>query len=98
MLNAIQTFMGESFAHSEKIDRLCVGDVQVWIQSGPQADLAAVVRGSAPPELEQVLRNAVDRIHCELAHELDIFPTTGTEIEAARPYLEACLQSSPSAQ
>ena len=50
MLTAIRDFVGDSFKVSEDegLEALKVGELSVWIEQGPQAVLAAVMRGSAP--------------------------------------------------
>ena len=53
MLTAIRDFARDSFRVSEDegLDRFQVGDLSVLVEQGPHAILAAVVRGTPPPEL-----------------------------------------------
>ncbi|MEO8349653.1 MAG: OmpA family protein, partial [Acidobacteriota bacterium] len=56
MLTAIRDFVHDSFGGKEgdSLDTFQVGERSVWIEQGPHATLAAVVRGSAPRELRTV--------------------------------------------
>ena len=65
MLTAIRDFAQDSFRVSddEALDTLQVGELSVWIEQGPHAILAAVIRGTAPPELRTALQEALERVH-----------------------------------
>jgi OOP family OmpA-OmpF porin len=62
MLTAIQDFMQDSFGGSEggSLDTVEYGDRTLWIEQGPQAILAGVVRGNAPRELKTVFQEALE--------------------------------------
>jgi OOP family OmpA-OmpF porin len=51
MLSAIQDFVRDSFhtPQGQGLNRLNVGDLDVWIEQGPYAILACVIRGIARP-------------------------------------------------
>ena len=53
MLTAIQDFVRDSFSAppGETLDSLRVGDLEVWVEQGPHATIAAVIRGHAPASL-----------------------------------------------
>ena len=55
MLTAIRDFARDSFQvpDGETLDRLQIGELSVWIEQGPHAIIAAVIRGNAPPELRR---------------------------------------------
>lgn len=94
MLTAIEDFTHDSFDTAKTGDRLGafeVGDLRVWIENGPQATLAAVMRGNAPLELRTRLQVARDRIHAEQAQALADFEGDAAPFEAARPALDECL-------
>ena len=93
MLTALQDFVRDSFTApgSEGIDMLKVGELNVWIEHGPQAILAAVIRGSAPESLRPMLRSALETIHIRYAAPLAGFSGDDTQLEGARPLLESCL-------
>ena len=72
MLTAIRDFVHDSFGGKEgdSLDTFQVGERSVWIEQGPHATLAAVIRGSAPRELRTVFTEAIERIHLEQADAL----------------------------
>ncbi|MBV9209247.1 MAG: OmpA family protein [Acidobacteria bacterium] len=95
MLTAIQDFVHDSFSVEEggSLDTLQVGELAVWIERGPRAVLAAVVRGNAPQELRETFQRTLEQIHSEFARELETFEGDAAPLEPSRKYLEACLQS-----
>ncbi len=95
MLTAIRDFVQDSFKveENEALETFKVGELSVWIEQGPRALLAAVIRGNAPPELRGTMQDALDMIHLQFADALERFGGDDTEFEAARPVLDSCLQS-----
>jgi OOP family OmpA-OmpF porin len=95
MLTAIRDFAKDSFVVSdhESLESLEVGDLNVWIEPGPHALLAAVIRGNAPREYRLVLQNAIEAIHLQLGEALATFGGDASTLEAARPILESCLHT-----
>jgi len=95
MLTAIQDFVHDSFSVEEggALDTLQVGGLSVWIERGPRAVLAAVIRGNAPQELRAFLQQTLEQIHAEFARELENFEGDAAPFEPSREDLEACLQS-----
>lgn len=93
MLTAIRDFARDTFdaGNDDTLNSLNIGDLTVWIEQGPHAIVAAVIRGSAPLSFKEVLREAVERIHLEVLEPLEDFQGDATPFEAARPALEACL-------
>lgn len=94
MLTAIEDFTHDSFDTAKAGDRLGafeVGDLHVWIENGPHATIAAVIRGQAPLGLRTKLQVARDRIHAGQAQELADFEGDVAPFEAARPALDECL-------
>ncbi len=94
MLTAIQDFVRDSFGapSSDALEALEVGDLQVWIEQGPKAILAAVIRGNAPQEYRAMLQDAIETVHLEQANALSNFQGDAAAFEASRPTLESCLQ------
>jgi OOP family OmpA-OmpF porin len=94
MLTAIRDFVQDSFntGQNETLDTLQVGELTVWIEQGPHAILAAVIRGNAPQELRTVFRETLEQIHLEFSNELETFEGDASVFDPARKYLEACLQ------
>jgi OOP family OmpA-OmpF porin len=95
MLTAIRDFVHDSFrvAASESLDALQVGELSVWIEQGPRAVIAAVIRGTAPAAYRRTLQRALETIHLEHADALERFDGDASAFDAARPVLEACLQT-----
>jgi len=95
MLTAIRDFVQDSFGgnREESLDSFKVGELTIRIEQGPEAVLAAVVRGTPPPELSAVLAEAIETIHLEQAEALVKFEGDATPFERARPRLEACLKT-----
>jgi outer membrane protein OmpA-like peptidoglycan-associated protein len=95
MLTAIQDFVRDSFqlGAGDELQTMEVGDLQVWVEQGPRAVLAAAVRGTAPVELRQTFRAALEAIHHELGPELGAFDGDAAPFVAARPCIEECIRA-----
>ncbi len=96
MLTAIQEFVHDSFEVEKGagIQELHVGAFSLWVEQGPQAALAAAVRGNAPGELRETLRAAIDLVHQEFGSELHDFRGDATPFQqGCSAILEGCLQS-----
>ena len=95
MLTAIQDFVRDSFVGDggEELDALSVAELSVWIERGPQAVLAAVIRGNAPSELRPKLQEVLEEIHGEKGEELESFGGEAAPFDTVGPLLEACVQT-----
>ncbi len=95
MLTAIQDFVKDSFRveAGNELSTIQMGDFTIWLVQGPKAVLAGAIRGTAPEELRRTFNNTLEVIHMELADVLDDFDGDAAQMEAARPHLQACLQS-----
>jgi OOP family OmpA-OmpF porin len=93
MLTAIQDFVRDSFgaAESAELETVQLGDCSVWIQHGPQAILAGVVRGAAPRELQTVFQDALWRISMDRGADLAQFDGDAAPFAACAPDLDKCL-------
>jgi outer membrane protein OmpA-like peptidoglycan-associated protein len=100
MLSAIRDFVRDSFSSQpnasagDSLDSLQMGDVQVWIEQGPQAIIAAVIRGQAPQELRVALKEKMEEVHRRYANELERFEGDPAPFGAFRSELAACLTAS----
>lgn len=94
MLTAIRDFSRDSFRVSEDdaLDALRIGELSVWIEQGPYAILAAVIRGTPPRELRLALQEAIERAHAFYGDALRSFDGDTRAFENLRPTLEDCLQ------
>lgn len=100
MLTAIQDFVRDSFrtGPTDDLHALEVGDLKVWVESGPKASLAAVIRGTPPLDLRESLQLSLERIHEGRAQSLREFSGDTAPFELCQPELQACLleaQKSP---
>jgi hypothetical protein len=95
MLTAIQDFVQDSFGTraEEGLATLQVGELTVWIEQGPKAILAAVVRGTPEPDLRRVLKDTARSIHLQFNAALTFFDGDITPFESTRPILEGELLS-----
>lgn len=96
MLTAIRDFARDSFrvSEDEALDQLRIGDLSVWIEQGPHAILAAVIRGNAPADLRQRMQETVEHVHARMADALVAFDGNAQPFEAVRPALEGLIESS----
>ncbi len=97
MLTAIRDFVRDSFGGSTttdaELETLQVGELTIWIEPGPQAILAAVIRGSAPSEFRHKLQETLEKFHLDHAEDLSSFRGDSSVFASSRPNLEACLES-----
>jgi outer membrane protein OmpA-like peptidoglycan-associated protein len=95
MLTAIRDFAHDSFRVSENdaLEALQVGDVTVWVEQGPYAILAAVIRGTAPRELRTALQEVLEYVHAYHGEALRAFTGDATPFEKVRPALEGLLHA-----
>ena len=95
MLTAIQDFVADSFAERDSggLRRFSVGELTVFVERGPQAVLAAVVRGTAPDALLPRLQDALEHIHLQLAGPFTEFSGDPAPFAPAHPLLEDCLET-----
>jgi OOP family OmpA-OmpF porin len=95
MLTAIRDFVQDAFKgdKTESLDRLRVGDLEVWVEQGPQAVLAAVIRGTAPKDLHIEFQEVLERVHVRFGRLLDTFDGDTSPFATAQPDLESCLRT-----
>jgi OOP family OmpA-OmpF porin len=95
MLTAIRDFARDSFhvSETESLETLQIGELSVWIEQGPHAILAAVIRGTPPRELRAVMQDVIERVHSQHGDALRSFDGDAGALEATRPLLETCLQA-----
>jgi len=93
MLTAIRDFVADSFRvqDHDSLETIRVGDLTVWIEQGPSAILAAVIRGIAPESFRAVLQRTIEKIHAQYDDALASFDGDTIIFESARPLLEDCL-------
>jgi len=99
MLTAIQDFVSDSFAEEgQNLETVDIGRFKLWLTYSPKVLVVGAVAGTAPAELKQVFRKALDGVEASLQSEIDNFKQDDlTVFEPAKPFLQACLlgQSAP---
>ena len=95
MLTAIQDFVSDSFRQQEggKLRTFSVGELTVMVEPGPQAVLAAVVRGQPPESLLRKLQDRLETVHLQFAAAFADFSGDPAAFAPARPLLEECLET-----
>ena len=93
MLTAIQDFCADSFhtADEQPVHEIGFDEFLVLVAPGPQAAVAAVVRGRPPAQFRERLDEAIEAIHARHADSLAAFEGDPSEFVMARPVLEECL-------
>ena len=99
MVTAIQDFVSDSFAEEgQNLETVDTGRFKLWLTYSPKVLLVGAVAGTAPAELKQVFRRAMDGIEASLQSAADNFRQDDLSVfEPAKPFLQACLlgQSAP---
>jgi outer membrane protein OmpA-like peptidoglycan-associated protein len=95
MLTAIKDFVQDSFGANQEdtLDTFQVGERKIWIEHGPYAILAVVIRGNPPADLHSMMRDALDEYHFKGASALADFQGDSTAFEAHRSILSGLLQA-----
>ena len=95
MLTAIKDFVQDSFGTDKEatLETLRVGDRNVWIEHGPHAFLAAVIRGDPPVDFQLTLREAIEEVHFSHSDTLANFAGDASAFEKSKYILVNCLQA-----
>jgi outer membrane protein OmpA-like peptidoglycan-associated protein len=94
MLSAIQDFVRDSFhsAKGEILEKINVGQLEVWVEDGPYAILASVIRGIPPPDYRLRMAETLEKIHKDLSGEMEKFAGDTAPFAAAADDLSRCLE------
>jgi OOP family OmpA-OmpF porin len=94
MLSAIQDFVRDSFQtqQGQGINRMNVGDLDVWIEEGPYAILACVIRGVSPRDLRDRMAEVLENVHREYSAQLDRFDGDTAPFTKVHGELSRCLE------
>lgn len=95
MLTAIRDFVQDSFGgeSEDALHTMRVGDRTVWVEQGPHAILAGVVRGNAPTHLSLLFQETLERIHLTQKEALSTFDGEVEAFAVSKPLLEKCLEA-----
>ncbi len=95
MLTAIRDFVQDSFAGGGEgeLRTFAVGELTVFVEQGPYALMAAVVRGHPPDNLHVVLEEALESIHLSLSGLMKDFSGDTAPFDEAHHTLADCLRT-----
>jgi OOP family OmpA-OmpF porin len=95
MLTAIGDFVNDSFEPRQtgELRAFAAGDLTVLVEGGPQAYIAAVVRGQPPEALSLKLQTTLETIHLQWASPLGGFDGDATAFGTTRPLLDDCVET-----
>ncbi len=92
MLTAIQDFLADSFTGGHDLETIDAGPLKLWLTYGSKLMLVAAVSGTAPLELKQVFRKALDGIEESLRTEIVNFRQDDVAVFGpAQAFLTQCL-------
>ncbi|MBW4611854.1 MAG: OmpA family protein [Desmonostoc vinosum HA7617-LM4] len=93
MLTAIQDFVQDSFGveKTDVLQSLQFGELTIWIEEGPHALIAGIIRGKPPQELKLLFQDVIEKIHLHLSQEIKDFTGETQPFEASKHYLQDCL-------
>jgi hypothetical protein len=94
MLTAIRDFARDSFDAQDDLERFQLGELTVYVESGPMAVIAVVVRGTTPPDLHERLAGALEGVHRRFADDLRDYNGDPAAFEIARDDLNELLVAS----
>jgi len=94
MLSAIRDFVRDSFntEQGQGVNRMNVGDLDVWVEDSPYAILAAVIRGVAPRVLRERMAETLEKIHAEYAAGVEDFDGDSAPFANINEELSRCLE------
>jgi OOP family OmpA-OmpF porin len=95
MLTAIGDFVNDSFEPKQtgELRAFAAGDLTVLVEPGPQAYVAAVIRGTPPETLPLKLQTTLETIHLQWCNPLAAFDGNAAAFETTRPLLEECVET-----
>ena len=95
MLTAIGDFVNDSFEPRKtgELRAFAAGDLTVLVETGPRANIAAVVRGTPPDPLPVKLQTALETIHLQWCDPLTSFDGDASAFEPTKPLLEDCIET-----
>lgn len=93
MLSAVKEFVQDSFKTEtgSGLGTITVGDTNLWIENGPQAVLALIVRGNPPESLRERMADAMTTLERAHLGPLDRFDGDTAPFESCAPILEGLL-------
>lgn len=95
MLSAIQSYVQEAFstASFDGLNTLELGELSVWIEWGPNAVLASVIRGIGPESFRLSLQERLESIHQNYSQELQDYDGDSEPFEPLKSELTKYIHS-----
>ena len=95
MLTAIGDFVNDSFEPKQtgELRAFAAGDLTVLVEPGPQAYVAAVIRGHPPEALPVKLQTTLETIHLQWSNPLASFDGDCGAFATTTPLLEDCIET-----
>jgi len=95
MLSAIQQFVHDSFEspRDDSLGSLTVGELEVFVEQGPHAVLAAVIRGHAPASYRLALKETLENVEGDFSAALEGFQGDAGPFRAAAERLHPLLET-----
>jgi OOP family OmpA-OmpF porin len=95
MVTAIQDFVRDAFQvdTEETLETFQVGDLTVWIEQGPHALLAVVMRGNPLYDIRPVFQDVLAEIHLQHSDALEVFDGDPAPFATCEEVLHTCLLS-----
>ena len=87
MLSAIQSVVQDAFSTQEfdGLNTLQLGELSVWIEWGPNAVIAAVIRGVAPESCRTALQQLLEDLHHDYASEMASYEGDSSVFDPVKP-------------
>lgn len=95
MLTAIQDFVNDSFEPraTGELRAFAAGELNILVETGPKAYIAAVVRGQPPDTLLGRLQGTLETIHAQWSTSLAGFDGDAKPFATAHPLLDSCVET-----
>jgi len=99
MFTAIQDFVRDSFvsnadsAAQRDLNTVEVGERTVWLEHGPHAVLACVIRGNAPVSFRNLMQSLLETMHARYGLLLQEFSGDNQQLQSCRFILQKAFHS-----
>ena len=95
MLSVVHDFVRDSLGadSGDFLESVEFGDLNIWIEPGPAATLAAVIRGTPPRSLRERFQSVIERFHEDYHDELQQYRGDTSFFSTAIPDLSVALDS-----
>lgn len=93
MLTAIRDFVKDSFHGDENanLENVQVGTMNIFVEQGPYAILAAIVEGNPPADFRLTMTETIEAVHFNHAADLEKFEGTTKIFLHTSKFLKNCL-------